>query len=255
MKNPWLLNKVIDDDHHWKSVVMTKYQGMESFPVINPWELFGDFRETIVPFAFLDGGSLPTDIALLKKLARQFNNCSYFEIGTWRGESVANVAAVAKSCTTLNLSDDEMRSMGLDEAYISQHELYSHDLHNVRHIRGNSLDLDLSLLNEKFDLIFIDGDHHYEMVKNDTMKVAKHLAHDRTIVVWHDYARNPGQIRYEVMAGILDGSPPEWHEKICYVAHTLCAVKFPEIIPSRAFVAPARPSGAFSIDIQHLGQE
>jgi hypothetical protein len=53
------------------------------------------------------------------------------------------------------------------------------------------------------------------------------------------------------MAGILDGSPSEWHDKICYVAHTLCAVRFPEKMPSRPFVSPVSPSGAFNIDIHY----
>ena len=113
IRNPWLLNRVLEEDMYWKRKVIENYGFQSGLPVIRPEELFGDFSETVDPFAFLDGGSLPTDLALLKKLARRMPHCSYFEIGTWRGESVANVASVAEKCYTLNLSADKMKEMGL----------------------------------------------------------------------------------------------------------------------------------------------
>ena len=72
---------------------------------------------------------------------------------------------------------------------------------------------DFEALNKKFDLIFIDGDHHYEMVRNDTAKVFQSLFHSGSTVVWHDYAFNPEKIRFEVLAGILDGCPTEFHHQ------------------------------------------
>ena len=118
IRNPWLLNKVLEEDKYWKNEVNNKFGFRYGLPVIRAEELFGDFSETIDPFAFLDGGSLPTDLALLKKLARRIPHCSYFEIGTWRGESVANVASVAEICFTLNLPENEMKNMGLNQQYI-----------------------------------------------------------------------------------------------------------------------------------------
>ena len=53
------------------------------------------------PMTFLDGGSLPTDIMLLVSLAESIKDCRYFEIGTWRGESVAAISPRSKSCHTL----------------------------------------------------------------------------------------------------------------------------------------------------------
>jgi predicted O-methyltransferase YrrM len=250
IRNPWLLNKVLDNDLFWQKHAAVFSGVRNGFPVIKPWDVFGDFNETISPFAFLDGGSLPTDLALLKKLARQFPDCSYFEIGTWRGESVANVAAIAKECFTLNLSDEEMAGLGLSPEYIKQHRLYSEKLENVTHLRGNTLNYDFSALNRKFDLIFIDGDHHFEMVKNDTEQVFRYLLHEKSVVVWHDYARNPETVRFEVMAGILAGSPPDLHYKIFHMAHTLCAVYLPEYKQENASTGTTAPGTAFRVDIR-----
>ncbi len=104
LKNPWLLNTILESDEEWKKYVGKKYNMKYGLPQINAKQLFGDFDVHVKPFAFLGGGSLPTDLALLRKLASLKKNCRYFEIGTWRGESVANVAAEAAECFTLNLS-------------------------------------------------------------------------------------------------------------------------------------------------------
>jgi len=250
VRNPWLLNKVLDNERNWKEKVHSQFNLPCGLPVIRPEELFGDFTETIDPFAFLDGGSLPTDLALLKKLARRIPNCNYFEIGTWRGESVANVAAVAESCFTLNLSGKEMEAKGLDQRYIDLHRFYSKGIPNVTHLEGNTLTFDFQSLNQKFDLVFIDGDHHYEIVKNDTGKVFSQLIHENTIVVWHDYARNPETVRYDVLAGILDGCPKDYHNKLFHIAHTLCAVYLPGQTGGDRLEIPVEPKGAFKVDIR-----
>lgn len=252
IRNPWLLNKILEEDPYWRNKIVKQWPDRANgFPVIKPWDLFGDFNENVSPFAFLDGGSLPTDLALLKKLARSKPDCNYFEIGTWRGESVANVASVAKECFTLNLSAAEMISMGLPDEYIAQHGTFSRNLLNVTHLEGNTRNYDFAALNRKFDLIFIDGDHHFEMVKNDTEKVFKHLVHDKTIVVWHDYARNPETVRFEVMAGILSGCPAILHNNIFHFAHTLCAACLPEPARYHAGTESLLNKGYFSIDIHY----
>jgi len=255
IRNPWLLNKVLDDDRFWQRKVEREFGFSKGLPVIQPVDLFGEFEEKVEPFAFLDGGSLPTDLALLKKLAGRFTGCRYFEIGTWRGESVANVASVANHCTTLNLSAKEMESLGLNRRYIDLHGFYSKKLPNVTHLEGNSKTFSFDSLNSKFDLIFIDGDHHVEMVTNDTQKVFSHLLHDNSIVVWHDYARNPETIRFEILYGILKGIPERFHKNLFHIANTLCAVYIPGYQGSEFLHTPVEPKGYYSVHINYHEME
>jgi len=252
IKNPWLLNILLEEETNWQRQVARRYGPASRLPVLSADELFGDFTETVDPFAFLNGGSLPTDLALLKKLAKKIGKqCSYFEIGTWRGESVANVASVAEICYTLNLSGEEMAAKGLNQKYIDLHRYYSKNIANIIHLEGNTRTWDFTSLNRKFDLVFIDGDHHYDMVKQDTQKVFSHLVHENSIVVWHDYAHDPETVRYEVLAAILDGSPENAHDHLFHVANTLCAVYLPGITGGTRPETPLEPSGAYKVDIQY----
>ena len=247
---PWLLNNVLNDTSEWRKYILNKYKKPDGFPVVDIVDILGDIDETIDPYAFLDGGSLPTDLVLLKNLVRSIEGCSYFEIGTWRGESIANIAPYAKECCTLNLSNKAMSDMGYSDDYIKQYGVLSRRFENIAHLRGNSLDFDFVGLNRTFDLIFIDGDHHYDMVRNDSHKVFTNLVHENTIVVWHDYARNPETIRYEVMAGILDGTPKQYHDKLYFVSNSLCAIYTKRPLKSKTFVTPVHPERVFEIRVK-----
>ncbi len=245
IRNPYLLNLVLEDNENWKTQVSGRF--LDGLPAVSFPELFGSFEETISPFMFRDGGSLPTDLALLKGLSRQFDQCTYFEIGTWRGESVANVSQVAKECFTMDLPDEEKRNLGMSEEYISQHAILSRNLPNVIHLKANSLNYDFQSLNRKFDLIFIDGDHHYTGVLNDSRKVIANLIHDNSIIVWHDYAYNPEKVRYEVFAAILDGCDPEFYPNLYHVANTMCAMYYPGKL-----IKPGKKQGEFELSLKYL---
>lgn len=224
IREPSVLNHIINENNAWQRRVNQKYKLPKGLPQIQPTDLFPDFSDSLKFISFLGGVSLATDISLLKWFCRKFENASYFEIGTWRGESVANVADVAAECYTLRLSKKQIIKLGLPEKYADAHAFFSKDLPNVTHLEDNSLFFDYAGLNKKFDVIFIDGSHHYKYVKSDTEKTFQHLVHENSIVVWHDYAFNPEKVRFEVMQGILDGTPKEFHDNLYHVANTQCAV-------------------------------
>jgi len=206
---------------------------------------------TVAPFAFGDGGSLPTDLLLLRALARQRTGCRYFEIGTWRGESAANVAAEAATVHTLNLSAAEMRALKLPERYIELHGHFSRPLPNVTHLHGNSATFDLAGLHASagpFDLVFIDGDHHYDAVRRDTDRVFRNLVGPATVVVWHDASRQPGQPRWEVLAGLLDGLPPGLPGQLVQAGNTLCAIYAPLPLPTQP-ADPLADPGQFAVEM------
>lgn len=255
VRNPWLLNHVLAaDETSWQQQGLahtTRSVSLTGLPAVPLTYFLSSVDQTVRPFAFRDGGSLPTDLLLLRALARRIQGCRYFEIGTWRGESAANVAEVATSVHTLNLSAAEMRSMGLRERYIELHGFFSKPLPNVTHIHGNSATFDLAPLGT-FDVVFIDGDHRYEAVRTDTRRVFEHLVGSNTVVVWHDASRQPGQPRWEVLAGILDGLPATATGHLVQVENTLCALYSPIPLPAQPFDSLADPLPSFEVTIKAL---
>ena len=255
-RNPWLLNTVLAaDESAWQGRALAHAaRGVTplGLPAVPLAVFLAPDDDTVRPFAFGDGGSLPTDLLLLRALARRVPAARYFEIGTWRGESAANVAEVAASVHTLNLSAPEMRALGLSERYIGLHGYFSRPLANVTHLHGNSATFDLAALGS-FDVVFIDGDHRYEAVRRDTQRVFAHLVGPATVVVWHDASRQPGQPRWEVLAGILDGLPVAATGQLVQVGNTLCALYSPVAVPIHPPDPLADPVPHYELTIRAAG--
>ena len=68
-------------------------------------------------------------------------------------------------------------------------------------------------------------------------------------MVWHDYTYHPEQIRYEVMAGILDGTDPSMHDEIYHVSQTKCAVYLKRKIQGKFLDPPVEPDEFFEIKL------
>jgi predicted O-methyltransferase YrrM len=249
-RKPVLLNRVLTDEDTWREQVASRHGMPDGLPVVTMDQLFREGQLSIGPMTFLDGGSLPTDMMLLAGLAGSISGCRYFEIGTWRGESAAILSPRVKSCHTLCLTDEEMRGLGMHDRAIEAHMQFSANLENVTQHRGDSRTFDFASLGQKFDLVFIDGDHHHDTIVSDTRNVFNHLAHEETVVVWHDYGFHPDRVRFEVMAAILEGAGPDRAGMICHVAHTKCAIFTGKRLEARQPEFPVLPEESYELDIR-----
>lgn len=232
-----------------KEYVVKKYGLNKGLKEVDLLDLFPGFNETVEPFSHLYGTSLPIDLAILKQFAKRYSDCAYMEIGSWRGESLANLAPVCKRCVSISLSDDEMRGIGLSEDVIKMQRFYSKKFSNVEHFTGDSTKFDFSKIGT-FDVIFVDGDHRYEAVKSDSENAFRLLKNEQSIIIWHDYTEQYEHINWEVFAGILDGSPKDKHGRIYHISNSLCAVYLPFDIASKQQTYPAYPDKTFSISIK-----
>jgi hypothetical protein len=248
-RKPVLLNRVLTDEDSWQVYVEKNHALPNGLPVITMDRLVKKSSNSLGPMTFLDGGSLPTDMMLLAGLAEGIKECRFFEIGTWRGESISIVATRAKSCHTLCLTDQQMRDRGMHERTIEAHRMFCGNLKNVTQIRGDSRSFDYGSLGMTFDLLFIDGDHHYDFILSDTRNVFKYLVHENSIVVWHDYGFHPDKVRFEVMAAILDGVGPNRTSKVYHVAHTKCAIYTGNSYPSQPADFPMIPEEYYTLEL------
>ena len=249
IKSPPSIRRVLQDEDKWKQSIQQRYGFVDGLPTIDLLDLVPEFHVVVEPYSFLDGTSTVLDIALLNALANRKRDCKYLEIGTWKGESIANVSKFVNKGVSLSLSEAEMRQLGLSDEFIKVHKFFSEGIDNVDHIGHNSHTFNYSLLNERFDLVFIDGDHNYRGVKIDTQNAFKILRDDKSIIVWHDYGKSPETVRWDVLAGILDGCPTENRKYLYHVSNTLCAIFIKSEFDVVAAKFPQVPNKKFKITI------
>jgi len=167
LQRPSLIMRVLDENEPWKRRIRRSY-GYTELPSLEITALFPSLSGEGVqlhPYLFLEGGSMPTDLAALRLFARHIPECRYFEIGTWRGESVMNVAAEGAVCHTLNMDDNGMLKAGYSREECAQVGMLIEGHPKVILHRADSADFDFSAPRMRFDLVFIDGDHHYDQVR------------------------------------------------------------------------------------------
>jgi hypothetical protein len=146
---------------------------------------------------------------------------------------------------TLNLSKAEMKKRNWPESYIIQSGMLIGQSSNIIQLEGDSLRFDFSAYAKACDLIFVDGDHHYRHVANDTKKAFEMLRDENSMIVWHDYGFSPEVIRWEVLRAILDNTPEEFRKNLYHVANTKCAVFTRQPLNAVLKVRPIEPDKYF----------
>lgn len=242
---------VLSDQTPYRKYLKKKY-GIEQLKTVDINTFLTERKGGIENYTFLDGSSLITDLVLLRSIAHSLPNCEYLEIGTWRGESIINVAKEAKHCTSINLSPDDIVKLGYDKQYADLHNCLIKNATNITQVYANSLSFDFHTLNKKFDLIFVDGDHNYESVKSDSAKVFELLRNDDSMIVWHDSGFNPETPRHSVIAGILDGMPIETHANIYHVSNSICAIYTMKQVVAAYQSKYIKPNKTFNVSIENI---
>lgn len=249
LKDPMRATRLFNEEEYWRDHVSEEYGMERGLPTVDMLDLFGSFQETVDPFSYLEGTCTTMDLALLKLLARRLDSCKYFEIGTWRGESAANVADVAENCVSLDLPESELRRRGRSDAFVNNQAHYSRNLRNVDHLRYDSRKFDWTEYERQFNLVFVDGDHTYEGVRTDTRSAFRLLRDDQSVIVWHDYGLSPETVRWTVLAAILDGCPAELRSSLYHVSNTLCAAFLHDEVQSEFQDFPQTPRRKFVVRI------
>lgn len=250
IKKPYLINNVLNSNEILKGKFMIEFPNLNPNRQVSLQSIY-TFNEpiNIVPYSFLSGSSLITDFLLLKLACLRTKATDYLEIGTWRGESVANVAEIVQNCFTLNLSDHQLAAIGLTKKYIDSHRFFSKDKSNVTHLFGDSKSFDFQGLNRKFDVIFIDGDHHTDAVESDTKRLFPLLKKSNSMLIWHDAKKDTETPRYEVLLGIYRAIPTELHKNIYLVENSLCAIYISEEIAWHFLEEHKLPGHSFEVSV------
>jgi predicted O-methyltransferase YrrM len=140
------------------------------------------------------------ELMMLLSVVRYLNARNILEIGT---SDVNTTLNLAENCTpegrvtTIDLPLDWSGEpgLGIPNCYINVTSRKKVGIQfkdtpyesQIRQVFADSATLNWNELSGPFDLVFIDGNHHYAYVKRDTENALRHLKSGGCIV-WHDYA-------------------------------------------------------------------
>ena len=118
-----------------------------------------------------------------------------FEFGTYRGQTTCGLASIAEDAAvwTLNLPPE---SSDRYSQYIGEFIKTSPCRSRIHQLYADSYAFDTTPYRDSMDFVFVDADHSYPAVKNDTEKALQMLRKGGAIV-WHDYAgKSPGVYKF-----------------------------------------------------------
>lgn len=132
------------------------------------------------------------DMFLMWQVIQHFGPRQFFEIGFAAGQSMGIMYEASGQKGRYVSVDKDYRDRNIFDGVFPGHAVLFNE--------QDSADLELDP-DQQFDFVHIDGDHSYEMVRNDLNKIWPSM-HERTILYMDDY-RVPGvdqAIQHEILA-------------------------------------------------------
>jgi predicted O-methyltransferase YrrM len=175
-------------------------------PSKNVWELLGGREVPVLIYGdaaqewFRPVASFAADLVSMCMICQILKPKTIFEIGTFHGAGALHWAGNAPGAEvyTLDLPPSERPSLTVTSVdlqhvngYRKEHQMLFDGRSEARRIHclyGDSANFDFSPFHGKVDLLFIDGAHSYEYVRNDTLR-AEACCKPGSVIAWHDYGR------------------------------------------------------------------
>lgn len=199
VRNPSDLRHVIGTANWAAGEIEDAYTDIRSLPSVDLFAICPGMRMTIQALPGIRSSITALECAALASLARHANAKRVFEFGTYKGVSTTQLAlnvAAGGMVYTLDLPEDHpdysLPIRRTDEQEITSESgkgiLVPKDLlDRVTFLKSDSASFDERPLHGTMDLVFVDGAHSYEYVKNDSEK-GWLMLRDGGILAWHDCA-------------------------------------------------------------------
>lgn len=167
------------------------------------------------------GGSGVLDYLFLKEIAIKYALKSYLEIGTYIGESISCMEDVCEKRISITVPPEHPASMS-NWCKVKHITDFSNRLvgGGVKQYLVDSREFDFNTIKDEIDLYFIDGDHSYNGVCNDTKKVFEHK-NESSFVVWHDFNDE------KVVQAVVDVIGLERLGQVYYCDNNMCGIFVP----------------------------
>lgn len=191
-------------------------------------ELFEHKEITCKEMTFMLGGSGILDYSFLKVIAEKYNCKTYLEIGTYIGESINVLSDCCEKLYSITAEKESSYSM---KYWCMNKNIpdYSERLaksSKIKHFYCDSKKFDYSQIDDKIDLFFVDGDHSYNGVYTDTMRIFK-IKHEKSIIIWHDFRGGDYAYNYDVVKAVKDALGEKFSN--VYVTNkNMCGIYLPD---------------------------
>ena len=183
---------------HLAAVAFDKTRQISKIRELYAEEIFDGIGRISLPLSISNEASHHEnhmDMMFVVAVAKHRNAKRIFEFGTYMGRTTVGLASIDADATvtTLNLDPSEDTRYG---PYIGKLIKDSPYGERITQIFSDSNKFDTTPYAKSMDYIFIDADHSYDAVRNDTEKSLEMLA-PGGVIVWHDYApKSPGVYGY-----------------------------------------------------------
>jgi predicted O-methyltransferase YrrM len=195
-----------------KYLLRRSFLGLPRIDLLELFELEAQDFELVLP-NYSHNSSRNASLNITEKVAialicHSLKPKSIVEIGTFRGETTDLIARNTYDADiyTLDLPPDFKQHRerpdidDLEVLKLRNPELYIQPTYptksRIHQLYGDSAEFQFDRLQRTFDLVFIDGAHSYEYVKNDTEKLLPSIEPGGWLV-WDDYSFNfPEVIQY-----------------------------------------------------------
>jgi len=198
------MRKIMGQDNHAEGNKTLQIKHIRPYQVLRIEDGFFEEIKFFMPQARGAGSTSTIESILLIKLMRIVDASYIFEFGTYKGlttrlllENLPDKNITSERVFTLDLDDLEgVKFQGTDINLANEvlnykrKYLTSKSKHLVKQIFEDCLTFDERQYLNKFQFIFVDGNHEIDYVKSDTEKSFKMLSNSPSCIVWHDYG-NP----------------------------------------------------------------
>jgi predicted O-methyltransferase YrrM len=170
------------------------------------WEVLGADQVPVVLYTdaakewFRPVASYAVDLISMCMICQILRPRVIFEIGTFHGAGALHWAgnALDADVYTLDLPVGESPSLAVtvvDREHVNGHAQTKNlifegrpEAKRIHCLHGDTASFDFSPFFGKVDLLFIDGAHSYEYVRNDTLRT-RECCKPGSVICWHDYGR------------------------------------------------------------------
>jgi methyltransferase family protein len=152
-------------------------------PECDAADVIPDFSDTVVHIQQCPLGAWSTplgDVYVVIKAALGFRSKRILELGSYRGETARMLAENTGS-------DVIICAVDIDERHGSAYQGLDVARKIVR--KTGRISVELLGTEEKYDLVFVDANHDFASVINDT-EVAFRVLAEGGVILWHDYAQD-----------------------------------------------------------------